>query len=1139
MKRVLGLDLGSSSIGWAIIDIDSSNKRIVDLGSRIIPLTTDDETQFTKGQAITKNAERTSMRTARKTNNRYKIRRTNLQSILSSAGITPAVIDKPIELWRLRSIAPKERIELRELGRILLHINQKRGYKSGKDDYSDDTKSKYVKGVNENFRTLEEKGLTIGQYFYAELQKDGSFRVKDKVYPRIAYLKEFDAIIEKQREYYPDVLTDDFIKKIKDETIFFQRRLKSCKHLVSVCDFEKREYSKADGSTIVTGPKVAPKSSPVAQLSKIWEFVNTITITNRTGDQLFIANDKKREIARYLSDHVKIKITDLQKILGLSRNGEWWIDKTISKRTIGDTTYSRIAEALNGKYQELLDFNVTIEEYADYSTGEVRQIVSENIKTEPLFRLWHTMYSISEEEELKAVLIKKFGIKDENVLSNLCKIDFVKDGYAGKSNTAMRKILPYLMEGYIYSDACAMAGYNHSNSVTKEENLKRELKSKIFPILKGEMRQPIVEKILNQMINVVNALIEEYGEFDEIRVELARELKQSREEREKTTKAISQNERDNAEMANRVAEYGFTPTRNRILKMKLWEEVQHLCIYCGQPVNVTEFLSGIDVEKEHIIPRSLLFDNSSNNVTCSCRKCNQEKGNMTAYDFMQSKGEEEYKVYANRVTALYEEHRISKSKYSKLLMSRENIPTDFIERQLRETQYVSKKAMEILREVCYNVYATSGSVTDFLRHTWGWDEVLHDIHFERFKAVGLTEIKEFSSNGNTKTKEVIKGWSKRMDHRHHAVDALTIACTSQSVIQQLNTLSTLKDVPNSGDDKQSVAYKEKKSRLERYVLEQPHFTTDEVRKAVERILISFKSGKRVATPGKRFIYKNGKRVLEQRTLVPRGPLSEQTVYGKISLNGKEEVVVKYPISSIDLKKAEKIVDGSIRKIILNYLSVHKGKFDEKSPVRDHQGNLIRSVRCTTGLDAVVPVRYDENGATLGYVKPGNNHHVALYRDKQGTIHENVVTFWNAVERKRFGFPVVIEKPGEYGDCFLMDLPSTFISQMPEPQWTFIMSLQSNEMFVLGMTDEEFRDAISSNNIPELSRHLYRVQKITSKCYVFRHHLETTVDDKINGVKNEKLSMALGKFVRCTSFDGLFRINPRKVSISILGKLHND
>lgn len=1139
MKKVLGLDLGSSSIGWAVAAFDEEYNKIVDMGSRIVPLSTDDQTQFSKGQAITKNSDRTAKRTTRKGYDRRQQRKSNLNKVLTSSGIIPVEIIRPIDLWALRSKAVTEQISLNELGRVLIHLNQKRGYRSGKEDFNDSTKSKYVQSLNDNYLELVNNNETIGQHHYKELLKDGSYRVKGIVYPRIAYIQEFEKIMLCQKQFYPDVLNESYIKALKDEVIFYQRKLKSCKHLVSICDFEKREYEKKDGSIIVSGPHVAPKSSPLSELCKQWEFVNTITITNRFGDIKEISVEEKKKIIDYLAFNEKLKLAALQKILGIGKKDGWWIDPSISKRNMGNNTLIKISNALNGKYGHLLRFNIKEEEYVNHETGEVRERISEDFKKEPLFQLWHTLYSVPESGELAKALGKKFGITDDSVLSELIKIDFVKEGYAGKSTTAIRKILPFLMDGMVYSEACEKAGYNHSGYMTKDENESRTLSDHIDTLKKGELRQPIVEKILNQSINVINAINKEYGPFDEIRVELARELKQSKEEREAATKNISKNERENKDLSSKVQEYGFDPTRNRILKMRLWEETGHICIYCGQPVSASEFLSGIDVEKEHIVPRSLLFDNSSSNVTCSCRKCNQDKGNLTACDFMKSKGPVDYENYVNRVNKLYEDKKISKTKLLRLLMPASEIPTDFIERQLRETQYISKKAMELLKGICHNVYATSGSVTDYLRHVWGWDTILHDLHFNDYQTVGLTTIKEVSRNGNTVNKEVIKDWSKRMDHRHHAIDALAIACTSQGIIQQLNTLSTLKDVPGKSFEEQGSDFKERHTKLEKYVLSQPHFSTDEVRKATESILVSFKSGKKVTTPGKRYTYQGGKRQFRQNVLVPRGALSEETVYGKIQHNGKEEVVVKYPISSIDLKKAEKIVDEKIKEIVIDYLNDHNGKYQADSPVKDHQGRDIRSVRILTGLSAVAPVRFDENDKPIGFVKPGNNHHIAIYKGADGKLHENTVSFWHAVERKKYGLPVIIENPQSVYDDLSDNLPEEFISQLPSPDWKFVLSLQQNEMFILGLPEDSYQDALKENDMETISVHLYRVQKIASMDYVFRNHLETTVDDKYNGEKNNLLSQKLGKMRRFNSFDGFFGSNPHKVRINNLGKIVDD
>ena len=112
------------------------------------------------------------------------------------------------------------------------------------------------------------------------------------------------------------------------------------------------------------------------------------------------------------------------------------------------------------------------------------------------------------------------------------------------------------MKGYKYSEACDHIYVNHSNSMTKEQNATRELVDKIPLLLKNELRQPIIEKILNQMINIVNALKEQHGNIDEVRVELARELKQSKDERAQTTERINKNERENKAIEERIREHG-------------------------------------------------------------------------------------------------------------------------------------------------------------------------------------------------------------------------------------------------------------------------------------------------------------------------------------------------------------------------------------------------------------------------------------------------------------------------------------------------------------------------------------------------------------------------------------------------------
>ena len=1242
MKKILGLDLGVSSIGWALIEENDSEKKILGMGTRIVPLSTDDIKEFTSGNAITRNQERRQKRMQRRRYDRFQLRRDSLIKVLSEKNMMPGndlINANKLHLWELRSKASEQQIGLQEIGRVLLHLNQKRGYKSVRKSVNADRKeTEYVSEIKNRYEKLKETGKTIGQFFYENLLNDRFYRIKNQVFPREAYIEEYDRIMAVQKNFYPETLTDDFIDKVKNEIIYYQRPLKSQKKLVSLCEFEKKTILIDDGKGGKTeaekGPRVAHRSSPLFQICRIWENINNIKIKDKYGKDLIIPHDKKLEIFNYLDNNEKLRFSDLLKILNLKSNDGWTANSMLDKGITGHTTKVQILKCLNntGANNNLLKFEIKfierdkILECVDRETGEIiikvqERIVDRSIEKEPLYRLWHTIYSINNEKDCINALIRNFNIPEESA-KKLANLDFTKEGYGNKSVKAIRKILPYLMDGFGYSDACCIVGYNHSDSLTKEERVARELLDRLPLLKKNTLRQPIVEKILNQMINLVNSIMDNYcineeGEkipIDEIRIELARELKQNMEERRNTTFNINRRERENEAIRKRlVEEYGQRATRNNVLKWRLFHSVRgdeskvnNICVYCGKPFGITDALAGIEVDVEHILPRTLFFDDSENNKVLAHRKCNQDKGNMTAYDFMYSKGEKEFNDFIERVNHLYSQGLINKIKKERLLTPAEGIPKDFIKRQLRETQYISRKAVEILSMVCREVNTTSGSVTDFLRRLWGWDDVLMNLHLPAYRNAGLTEWIDIEKDGHSIKKEIIPDWTKRLDHRHHAIDALVIACTKQGFIQRINNLSSeitredmYKEIAELEDIKAG-----RRTLLEKYLAGKQPFSTAEVEKAATGILVSFKSGKKVATQGTRKVkIKGHKKIVQEGIIVPRGPLSEESVYGKIKILDKhkpvkylfenphlifknrikrlveeriekfdgdvkkaynsikrepiyldeaktvkleygtcyrEEYVIKYPVGSLKPQDVNSIVDEEIRRKFQKRLEEFKG--NEKNAFKDLENNPVwydeekkipvRSVRCFTGLSMVEPVRYNEKGEPVGYVKPGNNHHIAIYEDNEGNKYEHVCTFWHAVERKKFGLPVIIENPTEVWNQILneeKELPEDFLKKLPLDGWKFLTSLQQNEMFLLGMPDEEIEKAISENDNALLSRHLYRVQKITSKDYFFRHHLETEINDNADALK-------LKKFYRIKSIKSFEQLNPVKVRINLLGQL---
>ena len=131
------------------------------------------------------------------------------------------------------------------------------------------------------------------------------------------------------------------------------------------------------------------------------------------------------------------------------------------------------------------------------------------------------------------------------------------------------------------------------------------------------------------------------------------------------------------------------------------------------------------------------------------------------------------------------------------------------------------------------------------------------------------------------------------------------------------------------------------------------------------------------------------------------------------------------------------------------------------------------------------MRYDENGEPIAFVKPGNNHHVAIYEDEKGNMQEHIATFWHAVERKKYGVPVIITDLAQLWDNIEDNLPESFMKQLPpSATWKFKFSMQQNEMFILGMDEADFQEAIKNGDNATLSKYLYSVQKFASCYYVF-------------------------------------------------------
>ncbi|HRE64893.1 MAG TPA: type II CRISPR RNA-guided endonuclease Cas9 [Ferruginibacter sp.] len=1397
-KNILGLDLGTTSIGFAHVIEDEQNEQseIIQIGVRVNPLTTDEQTNFEKGKPVSVNADRTSKRGARRNLDRYQDRRSNLIHALSKANIissdTKLAEDgkqSTFETWQIRSKAVTERIEKNELARVFLTINKKRGYKSSRkaknedegqaingmeaakrlyeenltpgqlvyqllnegkknipdfyrsdlqaefdtiwnfqkqfhaqiltDDFykalqgkgqkassalfwttyqfniaeykskSRDEKkliaykwrssavstqltkeevafvitdinnnlknsSGYLGAISDRSKELFFNKLTVGQYLYIQLQKNPHTRLKNQVFYRQDYMDEFEAIWKEQSKYHPE-LTQELKTEIRDITIFYQRKLKSQKGLISFCELESKEIKlekNAEKVKKTIGLRVAPKSSPLFQEFKIWQRLNDVlirkkgskkrTTKNENGKmelfdvekEIFVLDkETKEKLFKELNVKGNLSASKIIEYLG-HKPSEWELN-------FNELEGNRTNQALYNAYLKILELEgynedlLKLSEKDDINVAELKtsakdiekmvqqifevlgintrilnfdaELDGKEFEQQASYQLWHLLYSYegddsaSGNEKLYELLKTKFGFKKEHAVI-LANVAF-SDDYGNLSSRAMRRIYSYLKENK-YSTAAELAGYKHSAaSLTKEEIENRKLETHLELLKKNSLRNPVVEKILNQMVNLVNALIEKNSEkdedgkiinhfkFDEIRIELSRELKKNAKERAEMTTNINASKIAHEKIFKLLTtEFGVkNPTRTDIIRYKLYEELKnngYKDLYTNTYIP-REILFSKQIDIDHIIPQAKLFDDSFSNKTIVFRKDNLEKGNRTAFDFIQSKyGEPGIEDYLKRIEHLFELGKkskddtsagISKAKYQKLLKKETEIGDGFIERDLRDSQYIAKKAKNMLFSICRTVVATTGSITDRLREDWDLVNIMQELNFDKFKKLGLTEMVE-KKDGTFK--ERIKDWSKRNDHRHHAMDALTVAFTKHSHIQYLNHLNARKNEADKWHPVISgIEHKETEMVLDdegnakrKFKKPLPNFR-QLAKEHLEKVLVSHKAKNKVVTKNKnKTKSKTGEKVKIE--LTPRGQLHKETVYGKYQYyeSKLEKVSAKFDETTIGLvanpsfkklllqrlqengndpKKAftgknaisknpiyldnsktsqlpeavkliwlvndfstrkdvtpenfkdektiDKILDKKVKEILLNRLKQFgdpKKAFSDldKNPIWLNQEKGIAIKRVTiSGVKNAEFLHYkkdhfgkaiiDKNGKPIpvDFVSTGNNHHVAIYRDEKGNLQEKVVSLFEAVQLVNAGEPV-IDKTYNQGIG-----------------WQFLFTMKQNEYFVFPNEQSGFNpnetDLLNPANKKLISPNLFRVQKLASLQYWFRHHLETTVDVK--------------------------------------------
>lgn len=1064
--KTFGLDIGTTSIGWAIVE---EGVEIQKAGVHIFPVGVRDDKYAKSGTEESKNVGRRNARMARRLLFRYKLRRAQLLRILLQNGMMPDTTTigdcsfyLPLlakDLFSLRAKALDGPISLNELGRILLHLNQRRGFKSGrKGKKSGEDETGILKTMGELDAKIEASGArTLGEYFYKlyeavehkpdwhnpdeplELIRNRAHKAQSRYVYRSTYEKEFDAIWAEQKKHH-SILTDELKIAIKDRTIFYQRPLKSAKHLVARCPF----YAKK---------RVMPKSHPLYQEFRIWQMLSNLRITvpsNRGSAyraEAKLTLEEKHALAKlyqYEEQVGKKKRADCLKAFGIGSEASFNVIEGMDK---GNSTLGQFVDAL-GKERVL------------------------RMPVEEVEQLWHVIYCANEDGDLHEKLVKFYHFNTDEA-DELVAINLVLD-YGSLSRKAVTGILAHMKEGMDYAEACLACGFHHSHDAEAVDP-NRILEDKLVRTKDDDLRNPLVTKVVSETYRLVNALISAYGRPDLIKVEFARSLQKPKAAREKELNQNREKQARREAYANFLKNHpaamhirmsssliakfelflelehsledlkrldpevdvdAFSKFASRVnpkdqVKYHLWMECGRISPYTGKVIRLSDLFSP-EIEIEHILPYSISQDNSFINLTLAERSFNEAKGNRTPIDYFKTRPEAELIAFKKRAAIFGE------GKRKRLLFdgTDEEIENKFRPDALAATAYISRVVRKKFLKVVKEVQTTNGQTTKVLRDKWGLNHLL----------------------------EPEEGKKNRNDHRHHAVDALVIACTTRSQIQKLSREATF-------DHRGKLRIENFPAPMERF------YHQAEV--AISEVLVSYRKENQLISTRSN-VYRKGKEVLNRQSglMNVRGPLHEETLYGQIThpQEKKKVFVVRKKLAALKVKQLSDVVDKAVREWLTQLTQGYKpdellGKIFPDGIYMNSQKEGIKvpiyKVRLRVNSNSMIQLRPNENPNL--FAESGSNYGTAFYQDANGKFEESTVNFFEAVSRKRNGIPV-------------------FPAQLDGKQLYCV--LQINDLVLIDLSRDDARMASPAL----LSKHLYRVQKISKGDYNFRHHLAARIDN---------------------------------------------
>ncbi len=959
MQWRLGLDVGTNSIGWVVLKL--SNKALKpngvgDMGVRIFPDGREPSQKDRVGDSLA--VGRRQSRGMRRNRDRRQKRLRRCAKAMVRMGLLPKkeserkVVFQDVDPYQARYLAATENVDKKTLARALMHLCKRRGFlsnrktdscngdkekKEGSKAKTGDKDKKLTERMRVFERYLHERDITLGQYLCERLscriveenglETDQRVRfngndvwetIDDEeraVYPkRQMYVDEFQAIRKKQRNRH---LNDRQWNELLD-IICFQRPL--LKQEVGICTFER-------------GEERASKHLPVSHRFRIIQEVNNLSFTEN-GTTRILAQQQRNQLIALLEEQETTTFSAAKTKLGLSRSGYFNLEGSVGDKKRGELNGNKTAckmrkvfanhdhdwDALDSKTQ-----NDYVQLLFDVETdGEFKQAVQNNGRALPTALIedmlavsftssYGRLSHVAMEKLIKPMSAEDDADEDSAGMLYWQAAHHVYGGHTDRDFDSGKLLdkLPYY--GQVLPDAMTPVRKNGIVSPQEKEH--------------GRIPNPTVHVALNQIKRVVNELIDIHGKPDEIHIELAREIKNSAKKCQEITQAINANTKENERRKKLIAAArGIDEddvTGIEVIKCKLWEELANsdragdagslarVDVYTGRNISLVECLSD-EVEIEHILPYKMTRDDSMANKTITFREVNRAKGKRVPYRYAIEDGEDAAQEMIERAARLprnkrWRFHEDALDHYEKMITNKltpaekEKFDADreggFIDRQLVDTQYISKTAARYLATLVGrdNVVPVNGRMTAILRRQW---------KLEESKAKGTDQ--------------------ERDDHRHHAIDALVVAMTNRAMIKSI-TAYTKKKQDLRG---------ESKARL--YVPQLDGKIRSQMQDIYDDINVSYKPDHRL----------NGK-------------FYEETAYGFLPNDAPERVegynaVVRRKLTALKAaskrkkSEVEAIRNPQVRNAIIEALDTaqvkSKGKWEDKLAFLAKEGVLICGYR---------------------------------------------------------------------------------------------------------------------------------------------------------------------------------------------------